>query len=394
MERSFRILVVHNKYRFSGGEDSVVFNEINMLKSHGHSVTLYQKENTEIDSYSFLQKLFLPLKTLYSYSSYRDISRIIKREKIDIVHVHNTLPLISFSSYYAAKHADCALVQTIHNFRFLCPNGIFYRDNHICEDCLKSFSCAIKYNCYRNSKSQTALVALNLWSHRKIGTFHLPDAYIALTDFNRQKLTALLPESKVFVKPNFTPPTDFASQPKSRDYFIYVSRLEKNKGFDLLLEVFLGLPKHKLVIVGTGPAEKYIREFILEHHMNNVEVKGFVNHDATLSLLYNAKALLFPTQWYEGFPVVIAESFSVGTPVIGSDLGNTASIIKHGKTGLLFQHNSAKDFLSQITVFLSKSFDFRSMEENCLDSFHNNYSPDQNYQQLMSIYQKITARKL
>lgn len=393
---SLNILLVHNKYRYAGGEDSVVQNECALLRAHGHNVILYQKDNIELDHYSLLKKLFLPFRTIYSLSSAREIRSIIQKEQIDIVHVHNTLPLISFSSYYAAKRYGCTLVQTLHNFRFLCPNGLFYRDNSVCLDCLQQLSCSVKHSCYRSSKLQTALVALNLWLHRKIGTFSLPDAYIALTEFNKNIFTRIYPEIKLYVKPNFTAIPDSSSlfcHKKSREYFIYVSRLEKSKGIFMLLEAFRQLADITLLIVGTGPDETAVHDFITKNQMKNVRLNGHTSHSEVLSLLYHAKALLFPTQWYEGFPVVLAESFSVGTPVIGSNIGNTAAIIKHNKTGLLFQHNNTADFVDRIKEFCSEAFLFQSMEENCIQEYKTLYSPEKNYELLYSIYTSAEASK-
>lgn len=390
MDQVYRILIVHNKYRFAGGEDSVVMNEKQLLESHGHSVSLYIKENTDIANLSFLKKLFLPLHSLYSFQTYLEIKKIIQEKNIDIVHVHNTLPLISFSVYYAARHLNCALVQTIHNFRLLCPNGLFYRNGKICEDCLESLTCSIKYKCYRNSKLQTMLVAFNLWMHRRLGTFHKPDAYIVLTDFNKKKLSFLISEKKLFVKPNFTDMPPIFSTPKKRTYFIYISRLEENKGIYLLLQTFENFPDEKLLIIGTGPEEKSIQKYIYDKKMKNVELLGFLPHDKIMPLLYDAKALLFPTQWYEGFPVIIAESFSAGTPIIGSNIGNVASIIEHGRTGLLFQHDNVIDCIAKIKEFISDSFNHQALERNCYETFYKFYSPAENYRMLFSIYKSIT----
>lgn len=384
--KKFHILIVHNHYRFAGGEDSVVQNEKKLLESHGHSVSLYTRDNTELDGYSFLQKLLLPLSTLYSRTAYRDISRLIHKEKADIVHVHNTLPLISFSSYYAAKKNGCTLIQTVHNFRLLCPNGLFLREGQICRDCLNSLSCSVKYACYRGSKPQSALVAFSLWLHRKLGTFRLPDAYIALTDFNLKQLSILIPDNKLYIKPNFTETSCSFADSKKRSYFLYASRLDASKGIFLLLEAFLHLPDEQLVIIGTGPEEQQVLNYIAAHHMSNVIYQGFMKHEKLLSYLYHAKALVFPSQWYEGFPVVIAESLSLGTPIIGSNIGNTASIIEDGITGLLFQYDKAEACLQAIQTFASASFHYSAMEENCQKVFLERYSPEINYRQLIQIY--------
>lgn len=394
---TFRILIVHNKYRYAGGEDSVMQSEARLLESHGHHVVLYQKDNSELDKYTMIDKLRLPFRTLYSVSSAKDIRAIIKQENIDIVHVHNTLPLISFSVYYAAKRCGCALVQTLHNFRLLCPNGLFYRDNVVCKDCLKSLSCAVKHSCYRSSKVQSMLVALSLLFHRKIGTFRLPDAYIALTDFNESAFLPLLDKNRLFVKPNFTESVlsvSPGSNPKSRAHFIYLSRIERSKGIYLLLEAFRNLPDTPLLIVGTGPDDEAVQAYVDKHCMENVHFLGFTPHDEALSLLYHAKALIFPTQLYEGFPVVLAESFSLGTPVIGSNIGNTASIVEDGQTGLLFKHDDAEDLVLKIKQFDAPAFSYSAMEKNCYKTYKQHYTPDKNYECLLSIYQQALKHSL
>lgn len=388
--QSFNVLIVHNKYQYKGGEDTVVETESKLLQQHGHNVFFYIRQNCDIFKMSIFSKLLLPVQTIYSLSVKKELTKLIQENHIDIVHIHNTFPLVSFSAYYAAKDCGCALVQTIHNFRLLCPNGLFYRDNHICEDCLKNLFGSVIHTCYRNSKLQSALIALTLWFHRKSGTFHLPDAYITLTDFNKQKLSLLIPANKIYIKPNSTATEISFSEKKSRNSFIFVSRLDQTKGIHLLLEVFLHLPNEKLIIIGTGPEEAYVKQFINDNHLTNVEYLGFTPQQEVLHLLYHAKALIFPTQWYEGFPVVLAESLSVGTPIICSNIGNPASIIEHGKTGLLFQYNSVSDCISKIIAFSSPSFDFATMEKNCQETFRKQYSPEQNYQLLISIYNKIT----
>ena len=146
------ILIVHNYYQIPGGEDTVVANEKKMLEDNGHKVVLYTRNNNEIKTMNVFQKILLPFTSIYSFKTAREIKRIIKEENIDIVHVHNTLSLISPSVYYAAVKMNKPVVQTIHNFRMLCPGATFYRDGHICEDCVsKGLRCSLKHKCYRNS---------------------------------------------------------------------------------------------------------------------------------------------------------------------------------------------------------------------------------------------------
>jgi hypothetical protein len=211
-DRKQTVLVVHNYYQVPGGEDTVVANEMKLLQEHGHKVILYTRDNSELKTMSKFSKMLLPFTTIFNPRTYREIKKFIKKEKIEIVHVHNTLNLISPSVYYAALRCKVPVVQTIHNFRLLCPGATFYRDGHICEDCVsKGMRCAVQHRCYRNSRLQTLACVINTKFHRMTGIYRKIN-YICLTEFNKEKLLQLnrpgnrkvITPEKVFIKPNFT----------------------------------------------------------------------------------------------------------------------------------------------------------------------------------------------
>lgn len=214
------VLIVHNYYQIPGGEDTVVANEKKLLEDHGHLVLLYSRHNSEIKRMSILRKLCLPFTTVFNLRTYREVKDIIREKKIDIVHVHNTLNLISPAVYYAALECGVPVVQTVHNFRLLCPGGTFYRDGHICEDCIsKGLGCAVRHSCYRNNRLQTIACVISTCLHRMTGIYGKIN-YICLTEFNKEKLLLLnqkkqiIDPQKVFVKPNFTftPPRKVGSR--------------------------------------------------------------------------------------------------------------------------------------------------------------------------------------
>ena len=208
--RKPRILMIHNYYQIPGGEDTVVANEKQLLEQNGHEVILYTRNNNEIKSMGLIGKLLLPFRSIYNPRSARDVRKIIREEKIDIVHVHNTLNLISPSVYYAAVKCGVPVIQTIHNFRFVCPSALLYRDGHICGDCIeKGLGCAVRHGCYRNSRAQTLILVISALIHRATGILGKISC-ICLTDFNREMLLninrkrQIIDPSRVFVKPNFT----------------------------------------------------------------------------------------------------------------------------------------------------------------------------------------------
>lgn len=210
MRKKQKVLIVHNYYQIPGGEDTVVANERKLLGDHGHEVILYTRDNKEMKTMNLFRKLLLPFTTIYNPRTARDIKRIIRKQGVDIVHVHNTLNLVSPAVYYAALKCGVPVVQTVHNFRLLCPGAAFYRDGHICEDCVKKgLSCAIRHGCYRGSRLQTLICVVSTLIHRMTGIYGKIN-YICLTEFNKEKLIQLkqIDSKRVFIKPNFSYPDE------------------------------------------------------------------------------------------------------------------------------------------------------------------------------------------
>lgn len=386
MENKLKILIVHNYYKIPGGEDSVVLNEKNLLEKNGHKVIFYSRNNSEIKNFSFIRKLFLPFTAIYSFKTSREIKKIIKKEQIDIVHVHNTLSLVSPSVFYAAKKMKVPVVQTIHNFRMICPAATLYRDEHICEDCIKKgLKCAVKYKCYRNSKLQAMANVAILRVNRFFGIYKKIN-YICLTEFNKNKLLSYkkISKNQIFVKPNFVG-TDVSFIPYNQrdNQIIYVGRLDKLKGIEILFNAWLKINNDVILVVcGSGPLGQWCTEFIENNKISNIKMLGFIDNEKAKKLIANSKALILPTQWYEGFPVTIVEAFSVGTPVLGSDIGNVGNLIKEGITGWKFKPDNADDLISAVNGMTD-------ITSNVLKEFNNNYTAQRNYDKLLEIYNKL-----
>lgn len=389
-----KVLIVHNYYQIAGGEDTVVANEKKLLEENGHEVVLYSRSNSELRSLSKLEKLCLPFTTIFSLRTYREIKKIITEHKIDIVHVHNTLTLVSPSVYYAALACKVPVVQSIHNFRFLCPAATFYREDNkgngaICEMCVsKGLKCSIKYSCYRSSRLQTLACVVSLKIHRMLKVYKKIN-YILLTDFNKEKFLQLnkkkviIDPEKLFIKPNFVD-----SQSKNlpfeqrKNQFIFAGRLDKLKGIHLLLEAWMDIKDSDLIICGAGPEKELCEEFIRDNGMSNVKMFGLVENNKLQKIIAESKALILPTQWYEGFPMTIVESLACGTPVIGSNIGNVSNLIKDGVSGRTFQYNSVeslRDAVKNIT----------DMVESSTNQYKENYTSHRNYTLLNSIYHSI-----
>lgn len=382
------ILIAHNYYQLPGGEDSVFNNEKYLLLRNGHKVITYNRHNSEIKNMSIFRLLLIPLEAVFSVKTFREINKLIKVNDVDIIHVHNTLSLISPSIYYAALWNKTPVVQTVHNFRLMCPAGTYYRNGKICEECsTKSLFTSISNGCYRNSKIQTGILVMNLYFHRFTKVYKKIN-FICLTSFNKSKLCdiGIANESSVFIKPNFSKKIlKITPYNLRKNQFVYVGRIDRIKGIDLLLTAWkkMGENAPKLIICGTGPLENWCREYISDNMLKDkIILKGFVENDEAIKIISESKALILPTQWYEGFPMTIVESFSVGTPVIGSNIGNVGSIIESEKNGWIFKHDSIESLISVI-----------EKNEDIVDETYNSYcrvySENVNYDALISIYKSI-----
>ncbi|MFQ7596888.1 glycosyltransferase family 4 protein [uncultured Clostridium sp.] len=390
-----KVLIVHNYYQTPGGEDTVVENEKNLLINNGHEVVLYTRHNDEIKTRGIIRKLLLPLEAIFSIKTYKEVKRKIIEENIDIVHVHNTLPLISPSVYYSAFSCKVPVVQTIHNFRLLCPGATFTRGNNICEECVdKNLFSSIRYKCYRGSLIQSIVSAVNLAFHRLIGTYKKVNGYIALTEFNKEKLMNLIDEKNIYIKPNFVNKSNDTISKQSENYFLFLGRLDELKGIQILIEIWKDIKDINLVVIGKGPLEVEISEFIEKNKLNNVNLLGYKNKEEVMRFISKAKALIVPSQWYEGFPMTIAESLSMGVPVIAGDIGNLSTIIESEKNGLLFKYNDKQELKDKIQMLNNNKSLEEQLRQGARESFNNKYNERINYKLLIDIYENCSRRNI
>ena len=380
-----RVLLVHNFYQIGGGEHTVFENEKRLLLDHGHHVVVYTRDNAELNQ-SIWKKLLLPFTTVFSFRTYREVKRLIRSEKIDLVHCHNTFPLISPSVYYAARRCGVPVIQTVHNFRFICPNGVLSRNGMPCIACLKyGLGCALSNRCYRNSWVQTLVLVNMLWVHRLLGTYR-KIRYIFLTDFNREKFRNLLGDGldRQYTKPNFEY-IDLPSSECARDRsYVYIGRLEKDKGIDFLLKAWETERERDLYIFGTGELQETVEAACEKNH--RVHWMGFQPKEVVLEYLQRAHGFIFPTDLYEGFPMTIIEAFAMGTPVICSDIGNGADIVRKHSAGVPYAVRDAESFWHAVQKVET---DFDVLSQNARKAYLENYTPEVNYQQLKSIYEDV-----
>jgi glycosyltransferase involved in cell wall biosynthesis len=396
LRRPRTILVVHNTYQQRGGEEAVVAAEARLLEENGHDVIRYERHNDELRGRGATGRIEASVDVVWSSRSFREIGELITKERPDIAHFHNTFPLISPSAYYACARAGVPTVQTLHNYRLLCPAAKFLRDGKVCEACLGRYGAwpGIVHGCYRGSRAATAATAAMLAVHRGLGSWQKKvDVYVALSQFARRKfIEGGLPAERIEVKPNFMVG---ASAPRAQvgDYVLFVGRLSEEKGPQLLLTAWRGMrTKIPLRIAGDGPLLEQLTREIGKSSLSHIELIGHRPPDEIRELMQGARFLVFPSMWYEGFPMTIAEGFASGLPVVASQLGSTAEIVRHGITGLHFEPGSAADLSAKVEWAWTHPEELARMGHAAQAEYELKYQPSKNYEMLINIYRIAMAR--
>lgn len=388
-----KILQVHNKYKQAGGEDVVFDQEYELLDRNGFEVSRYLVDNSD-EIQGILSRIKLLFQTHYSVSSRRKIAERLVRKNIDLMHVHNFFPLLTPSIFDATYDRGIPSVMTLHNYRLMDPGGLLINGGEIDERSVQgsAYEC-VPDGVYRESVLQTLVVAHMIEYHRKKGTWQKKvDRFIALTDFARKKfIEGGIPGDRITVKPNFIPDPAGDSGPdlyQKEDYFIFIGRISREKGIETLIEAWKRYDiSHKVYIFGEGPLLEQLKAET--GGIENMVWMGHRSREEVFHFLKSAKALLFPSIWYEGFPMTIVEAFSFGTPVISSDIGSQAEIITDGETGLHFEVKDADDFYKKMTELTEDPEKARQFARNARQEYEERYTPEKNVEQLTNIYREL-----
>lgn len=383
-----RVLIIHNRYQQAGGEDNVVSAEAKLLTDHGHDIELWIADNKDLPG-GLNGKFSTAINTTYSKISRDKAREKLRQFKPDLVHVHNFFPQFSPSIYDACQEYKVPVVQTLHNYRLICPGAMLMRGGNICELCVSGspYQAAL-YDCYRNSKLGSLVVANLVAHHRRKGTWHNKvDRFIALTNFAKRKFVeAGFPDNKIAVKGNFMsdPLLEVPANYKGGDslFALFVGRLSEEKGIGTLLNAWALLNGNTpLKVAGVGPLESLLNE------KGNVVALGHQDSREVSLLMRQAAFLALPSEWYEGFPLVLVEAFAHGLPVLASNMGSMADIITDGETGLLFTPGSAVELAQKAQWLLENPEETQKIGANARRIFLEKYTAEKNYAELIAIYQ-------
>jgi glycosyltransferase involved in cell wall biosynthesis len=381
-----KIVVAHNFYMQPGGEDQVFRAEIELLREYGHDVVPFEIHN---DAVADMSNPALLVATVWNRETAGALREVVRKHQPQIVHFHNTFPLMSPAALYSARAEGAAVVQTLHNFRLLCPGSLLYRDGHACHECLgKKFAMpAIRHGCYRGSRAATAVTAVAITIHRTIGTWDSKvDAYIALTPFAHDKfIEGGIPQEKLHIKPNFLH-TDPGARAGGGGYATFVGRLSQEKGLPVLLNAWAKLGRDiRLKIIGDGPMAPQVRAAVADNPA--IEWVGHRSMSEIFDIVGGADLHVFPSQCYETFGRVAIEAFAVGTPVVASGHGAMADLVgSDGRLGAIFTPGDPDALATQVRQLLSSPTLRTSMRKTVREEFENHYTGPRNHVRLMQIY--------
>jgi glycosyltransferase involved in cell wall biosynthesis len=380
-----RILVAHNRYKYAGGEDTAMRSEAEMLLAAGHSVEMLIVDNAEIQTQS--DKIIAAASLFHSQRSNRRIKEILQAFRPDVVHIHNWFPLLSPSVIAVVRDAGVPVVQTLHNFRMLCANGVLFRDGNLCHECVNKVLpiAGLRHGCYAGSRIGTSVISAAFAYHRLTRTWDAVSTFIAVSEFQRDLLIeGGLNAAQIVIKPNFVRDTCEVGDGRG-GYALFVGRLTPEKGIRTVLKVWeekkARLP---LKILGTGPLADEVRQRAVR--VPDVEYVGHQSSADVYAAMAAAKFLIFSSEWYEPFALTIVEAFSQGTPVIAAHIGANAVLVEDGRTGLRFIPSDAEDLAAKIELFLTSTSNYRAMRLQCRKVYEDRYTDKMNLKLLTDIY--------
>lgn len=386
-----KVLLGHCFYRTSApsGEDSVYRREKQLLIDYGYDVVTYEKQNDDIEDSNLIGRFRSAQECVWSLRAYKEMANFLQVQKPDVVHFHNTFPQISHSVYLACKEQNVPVVQTLHNFRTICPNALLLREGAPCEDCLEAnhYLPAVRHRCYRGSLLATAPLVANIMLNMVTNTFERRvSKFIALTKFGKSKfIQAGFAPDQITVKPNFI--NDVGVADSAKDYVIYIGRLKEEKGVRTLIDAW----KHSQVplkIVGDGELRSELEEKVRSLGLN-VEFLGLQKPERVIQLLKEARFQIVPSICYEGFPAVIAESFACGKPVIASRIGSLTELIEEDRNGFTFKPGDSVDLADKVNQLYYDPKRMADLSLQARNTYERYYTPQRNIDLLDQIYSEV-----
>jgi glycosyltransferase involved in cell wall biosynthesis len=384
-------LIIHNEYSIRGGEESVVAFQKQLLEAHGHKVILYTRKYEEMKKWLF-GKYWGTFTAIFNPKSRRDLKKIIEKEKPDVALLHNLFPIISPSIIPFFKRKNIRVLQIVHNYRLLCPTGLFYHNGEICEKCTGKWR---EWNCVKNRCNGGLLGSFSFFLRafftRKFGYYNDVDLFLALTNFQKNKLVANgFDADKIKVLPNSYQPNNKMKRSQSEveasksNYAIgFIGRLTFEKGFLDFIEMAQRMPQQQFIVAGDH--SKTMNSFPTVQIPPNITFLGLLSAEQLPEFYNTCKVVLFLSKLYEGFPMILLESMSNGVPVIVYNLAAMPEIIENEKEGFVVEISDFEAIVKKVNLLFQDDTLYKKLSANCIKKFTEYYTPEKYYERLMEI---------
>lgn len=377
-----RILILFNRYVYRGGEDTYVEYLISLLKKRGHKVLLYEKDSRDIKN--IFDSLRAGIGLFWNRETNLNIDRIIKSFDPDIAHFHNIYPLISPTAYRVCKRHSIPIIQTIHNYKFMCPKNSLYRDGSLCDLCVgKTIAWpSIIYGCYHESRLSSLVYSFAFAFHRLMGSFAMIDTYIFPTKFVKDyycKHLSFINPKKAIVLPYAAPSFGNHVSSSDKDYYLFVGRLAEEKGITQLIDQFIE-SKRKLVVLGSGPLESQLKNKC--RTFANIRLIPHTNASQVRKYMTRAKAVIIPSRWYEVLPFVFLEATALGKMIFMAQNANLRTI-DHRNNVVFYNPKFFSHLNKKLTIYerLTQSPKKSKMPNVYMSAYH--------YKTLISLYEAL-----
>lgn len=407
-----KILMVNKYYFVKGGSERYLFDLKELLEQHGHEIIpfamhddqnvaseyrQYFVDHVDYDAPFSMKKIKEAGRLIYSFHARKQIEALIEATKPDVAHLHMIDHQISPSILHSLRKYRIPVVQTVHQYKLVCPNYRFYieHENKICEKCLGGKFCqSILTRCHKNSLTASALIALEAYAHKflktyqnNVGLFHTPSAFM-----KQMLIKGGIDERKVEHHFLVTWLDQFPFTPIYEDYFVYLGRLSPEKGVLTLLKAMTRVKRSKLILIGDGPQRAELEAFARDHNINNAEFVGYKNKSEVKELMSHASFSVIPSEWYENSPLVIYEAFSMGKPVIGATIGGVTEFIQPGKDGWHFAPGNDAQLAECINALLDHQNQLAAMGKNAREKAEKNFAPEEHYRWIHGVYESLIHR--
>lgn len=412
-----KVVLVNYRYFISGGPERYFFNIKEILERNGHYVIPFSIKGARNQDAKGYEKYFLEIvddgvyfaqakkktprmilkfftRMFYSFEAKRKFEKLLADEKPDIVYIMQFHNKMSPSIIDVAKKRGVPVVHRISDFQYMCPNALFYNDQiGVCEDCLngKRTSC-IKYKCVMNSTVYSGIKMAAKWLHDVMGVTKKIDAFVVPSEFTLEKLNEYgIPNEKLHHIPTFFNLKEENPNVEYNPFFLFVGRIEKQKGLMTLIKAFENT-EYELKIIGfsNDGYEEELKQY-LEDKNHHIEFLGRKSFEEIIPYLKSCLCTLVPSEWYDNFPNVVLESYAYKKAVIATDFGSLKYMVEDGKTGLTFKYKDIQDLCSKIVYMYEHQGDAQRMGEAAYNLLVKEYSPAVHYEKLISLMNKLVS---